>query len=114
VVAVNSEEINAKNLELIQDAEITPQSMSVSTASTGPAGDLMSYRTVLHAEPTGNATKVRVTTEIEIEKQLSKMFHGTAKSRLAATTQAAVEEQLAGLTQFTTEDAKKYRQPATQ
>ena len=114
VVAVNSEEINAKNLELIQDAEITPQSMSVSTASTGPAGDLMSYRTVLHAEPIGNATKVRVTTEIEIEKQLSKMFHSTAKSRLAATTQAAVEEQLAALKQFTTDDAKKSRQPATQ
>jgi hypothetical protein len=81
--------------------------MSVSTASFGPAGDLMSYRTVLHAEPIGNSTRVRVTKEIEIEKQLSKMLHGSAKSRLAATTQDAVEEQLVSLQQFATDHAKK-------
>jgi len=107
VVAVNREDIHAKNLELIQDAEITPQAMDVSTASLGPAGELSSYRTTLHAEPKGSATTIRVTTEIEIEKQLSKLFHGTANSRLGASTKAAVQEQIAELKQFTTDNAKK-------
>jgi len=107
VVKVNSEEVHAKNLELMQDAEITPQAMDVSTVSRGPAGELSAYRTTLHAEPNGSATTVRVKTEIKIEKQLSKLFHGTAKSRLEASTKDAVQEQLAALQQFTTDNAKK-------
>ena len=107
VVAVNSEEINAQNLELMQEAAITPETMEVSTVSIGPTGDLKSYRTFLHAEPVGGATHVRVTTEIEIEKQLSKLFHGTAKSRLEASTNGAVHEQLTALQQFASNNAKK-------
>jgi hypothetical protein len=61
---------------------------------------------VLHAEPNGNATQIRVATQIEIEKQLSNVFHGAAKSRLAATTKDAVDEQLAALRQFANDCAE--------
>jgi hypothetical protein len=106
VVAVNSDEINAKNLELMQEAAITPEAMDVSTTSIAPAGNLKSYRTTLHAEPQGNTTKVHITTEIEIEKQICKLFHGTAKSRLQSSTKDAVQEQLSALEHFASTNAK--------
>ena len=106
VVAVDNEEIHAKDLELMQDATITPEGMDVSSVSVGPAGELTTYRTTLHAQPNGSATTVRVKTEIELEKQLSKLFHGTAKTRLEASTKRAVEEQLAALQQFALDNGK--------
>ncbi len=107
VVAVNDEEIHAKDLELIQDALITPEVMEVATESTGPSGELTSYRTTLRAEPKGTSTMVHVTTAIEIEKQLSRLFHGTARSRLEASTKKAAQEQLVALQKFSVDNAKK-------
>ncbi len=107
VVEVNNDEVHVNDLELMQDAVITPAAMDVATESLGPTGELRAYRTTLHAEPTGAATLVRVVTAIEIDKRLSKLFHGTAQSRLETSTRSAAKEQLTALQQFASENAKK-------
>lgn len=107
VVALDNADIHAKNLELLQDAEITPEAMTVFTSSLEPAGDLTLYHTTLHAQPNGDATSVRVSTEIEINKKLARLFHGTAKSQLEASTKEAVQEQITALEDFSRDNAKR-------
>ena len=92
-VELNNSEIQADKLVLLQNVEITPEKLDVSSFSEGPAGDLKTYRATLHAEPNGETTLVRLTVDMQLCKKLGKLFHGEAQSQLDAAAQATVEQQ---------------------
>jgi len=106
-VAVNNSQIQADKLVLVQNAEITPEQLDVSSFSEGPAGDLKSYHASLHAEPSGDTTLVCVTVEMQLCKELGKLFHSEAQSQLNAAAHQTVQQQCAALQQFALANAKE-------
>ncbi len=105
-VSVNNSDIQADRLVLMQNAEITPEKLDVNSFSEGPAGDLKSYRTSLHAEPKGDITLLRVTVDMQLCKSLGKLFHGEAQSQLDAATHQTVQQQVEALQQFALANAR--------
>lgn len=105
-VAVNNAEIRADNLVLLQDAEITPEKLDVESMSENPAGDLRHYRTTLHAEPHGQATLVRVTVDLQLCKEVSKLFHHEAQQRLEDAARDTVSQQYEALVSFAHQNSK--------
>ncbi len=106
-VAVNNNDIRAENLHLLQDAKITPECIDVNSVSEEAAGDLKFYRTTLHAEPNGEATSVTISVELQLCKELGKLFHPEAQQRLEDAAQETVTQQHAALVQFADENAKR-------
>lgn len=106
-VSVNNSDIQADRLVLMQNAEITPEQLDVTSFSEGPAGDLKSYRTSLHAEPNGDTTLVRVTIDMHLCKDLGKLFHNEAQSQLDAAAHTTAYQQCEALQQFVLANAKR-------
>jgi hypothetical protein len=92
--------IDATSISLLQDIQITPKAVSVSTSSETEVGDLQLYATTLQAAPNAAATAVRVSVKIVLKKRLGRAFHDYAKEKLQQTAAASVKEQIQAIRVF--------------
>ncbi len=105
-VSLKNESISADQLVLSQHAKITPECIDVDTTSDTEAGDLKSYRACLHAEPDADGTLIRVAVQIDLAKQLCKLFHGEAQQQLEKAAEQSAVDQCEALAHFAEQNCR--------
>jgi len=99
-VGISDPNAGADEMVIIQNSHVTPQAVSVDSASEKQCGDIVRYVSSLNANPIAEATSVRITIETEISKPLSPFLHSVAQSRLDEQVHDSVEKQIFALKQF--------------
>ena len=99
-VGISDPNAGADEMVIIQNSHVTPQEVSVESASEKQCGDIVRYVSSLNANPIAEATSVRITIETNISKPLSPFLHSIAQSRLDKKVHESVERQIVALKQF--------------
>jgi len=99
-VGISDPNAGAAELVIIQNSYVTPQEVSVESASEKRCGDIVRYVSFLNASPIAEATSVRIKIETDISKPLSPFLHSIAQSRLDNQVHDSVEKQILALKQF--------------
>ena len=99
-VGISDPDAGAARLVIIQNSHVTPQEVSVESASEKRCGDILRYVSSLNASPIAEATSVRIKIETDISKPLSPFLHSIAQSRLDNQVHDSVEKQILALKQF--------------
>ena len=99
-VGISDPNAGAAEMVIIQNSHVTPQEVSVESASEKRCGDIVRYMSSLNANPTAEATSVRIKIETDISKPLSPFLHSIAQSRLDKQVHDSVEKQILALKQF--------------
>jgi hypothetical protein len=92
-VQLNNNELNANELDLVQNAQIHPNEILVTTESEQPTGNLQAYRTTLSAVRDGPATSVTLTHNVIVNVRVSPLFVGIADAKVEEGALRSVEEQ---------------------
>ncbi len=92
-VELDDPQLTTKELTLDQDSQIHPDSIHVSTKSSKPAGELLSYETTLDAKKSAHQTEVTLSVDMTIEVRVSSIFLSQAESRVQQGANQAVLDQ---------------------
>ncbi len=102
-VSLNDPYLDADHITLTQLADVQPDSMSVRTASTEPAGNLTKYTTELSASRLNAATTVTISIDQTVQLHVPRLFTSRADRQVQQAADKAIEEQHQAIRDFIAE-----------
>ena len=99
-VGISDPNAGADEMVIIQNSKVTPQAVSVDSASEKHCGDIVRYVSSFDANPIAESTSVRIMIETEVSKPLIPFLHSIAQLRLDKQVQESVEKQSIAVKQF--------------